>query len=238
MDNTKQPKEEDIVMCTVKRIEGATVFVEIEGDGEGSIALSEIAACRIRNIRDYVSPNKKIVCKILKILSGNIQLSLRRVTGKEREEIEERYKREKTFSTILKTIIPNHEPILDSIKKEYELWDFVEKIKENPSLLEKFVNKEQASQLVKILSEKKEKEKIVKKIIIIKSLPAQESSIKDIKDSLKSQDVNIRYLGSSQFSISAIGKNFKEADHKVSAAVQEIAKQAKLRILYFELKEK
>lgn len=238
MEETKQPKEEDIVMCTVKRLEGATIFVEIEGNGEGSIALSEIAAGRIRNIRDYVSPNKKIVCKILKILSGNIQLSLRRVTGKEREEIEGRYKKEKTFSTILKTIIPNHEPILNSIKKEYELWDFVEKIKETPGLLEKFVNREQANQLIKILSEKKEKEKIVKSIFVLKSLPAQESNIKDIKGALKSQDVDIRYLGSSQFSISAIGKDFKEADHKVSAAVQEIAKQAKLRKLHFELKEK
>jgi len=238
MENPRQLKEEDIVMCTVKRIEGATVFVEIDGNTEGSITLSEIAAGRIRNLRDYVSPNKKIVCKILRISGGNIQLSLRRVTGKEREEIEERYKKEKTFSTILKTIAPDYQDILNSIKKEYELWDFVERIKESPSLLEKFISKDKAGRLVKILSEKREKDKIVKKIFILKSPPLQESGVGEIKDSLRQKDVVIHYLGSSQFSVSSVGKNFKEAEHRVSAAIREIENRAKLKKLYFEMKEK
>ena len=53
----------DIVLCTVDRIIGTTVFVGIEGNGEGSIVTSEIAPGRIRNLRDYVVPKKKIVCK-------------------------------------------------------------------------------------------------------------------------------------------------------------------------------
>jgi len=52
-------KEGDLVIATVKKIEGTTVFVEIEdSEIKGSIVFSEIAAGRIRNIREYVVPNK------------------------------------------------------------------------------------------------------------------------------------------------------------------------------------
>ena len=73
----------DVVLCTVDRIVGTTVFVNIEGDGEGSIVFSEIAPGRIRNIRDYVVPKKKIVCKVLRISGNRMDLSFRRVTLKE-----------------------------------------------------------------------------------------------------------------------------------------------------------
>ena len=63
-------KENDLVMCSVKSIEGTTVFVEIEGNGQGNIAMSEVAAGRIRNLREHISINKKIVCKVLKMLNG------------------------------------------------------------------------------------------------------------------------------------------------------------------------
>ena len=80
------------VLCTVTKIIGTTVFVKIEDNGEGTIMTSEIAPGRIRNLRDYVVPNKKIVCKILSIdNSNNIHLSLRRVSAKERKEVLEQY---------------------------------------------------------------------------------------------------------------------------------------------------
>ena len=80
-------EEGDIVLCTVERIEGTNVFVSIEGNGEGSIMTSEIAPGRIRNLRDYVVPKKKIVCKILRVSGNRIDLSLRRVTQKEQKEV-------------------------------------------------------------------------------------------------------------------------------------------------------
>src|SRR3989304_1204806 len=80
-------EEGDIVLCTVDRIVGTTVFVKIEGeDSEGSIITAEIAPGRIRNLRDYVIPKKKIVCKILRVQGKNIELSLRRVTSKKKKK--------------------------------------------------------------------------------------------------------------------------------------------------------
>ena len=134
-------KENDIVMCTVKNVEGTTVFVELDDKVQGSIVFSEIAAGRIRNIREYVSPSKKIVCKVLKIYPDHIELSLRRVTAKERDEIQERYKKEKMFEGMLKAISPNYLKIISEIKKEYEFYAFFEQLKENNKLIEKYLNK-------------------------------------------------------------------------------------------------
>ena len=95
----------DIVMCTVDRIERTTVFVKIHGDGEGSIILSEIAPGRIRNLREYVVPKKQIICKVLRISGNHIELSLRRVTPKEQKQIREEFRQEKSYKSILKSIL-------------------------------------------------------------------------------------------------------------------------------------
>src|SRR3990167_3344887 len=98
----------DLVLCTVERIDNTTVFVKLFDNGkeiDGSIVTSEIAPGRIRNLRDYVVPKKKIVCKVLRISErGNIELSLRRVSAKERKEVLEREGQERAYRSILKKI--------------------------------------------------------------------------------------------------------------------------------------
>jgi len=229
-------KENDVVLCTVKKIEGTTVFVEIEGDGEGSIVFSEIAAGRIRNLREYVAPNKKIVCKVLKISKGHIQLSLRRVTAKEREEIMEIYKKERTLTSILKTITKEPKTIIEKIKQKYEIPEFIEEARENPKTIQKFLKKTEAEKLSKLLEEKKEKEKTVKKTFTLKSTAS--TGLEDIKEILDIKNTKISYLGSSKFSISVSGKNFKEANSKLEEAIEEIEKQAKAKHAELKIKEK
>jgi translation initiation factor 2 alpha subunit (eIF-2alpha) len=72
-------EEGTVVLCTVTKIVGTSVFVKLDDyNKEATIITSEIAPGRIRNLRDYVVPNKKIVCKILRIDNkGQIDLSLR-----------------------------------------------------------------------------------------------------------------------------------------------------------------
>ena len=126
-------EEGEIVLCTVDRIDGTNVFVSIEGDGEGIIQTSEIAAGRIRNLRDYVVPKKKIVCKILKISGNRVELSLRRVNQKEQKEILEQYKTDKSFTSILNTILGQKEAeeVIKKINEKSRLHNFFEDVKSN-----------------------------------------------------------------------------------------------------------
>ena len=139
----------DIVLCTVDRIVGTGVFVKIEGNGEGEIVLSEIAPGRIRNIRDYVVPKKKIVCKVLRISqSGNIELSLRRVSLKEKKEVLEKEQLEKSYVSILKSVLgENLDKTLQEILKEQSIFSFVDEAKTNPEKLEKLLGKENSKKV-------------------------------------------------------------------------------------------
>ncbi len=107
------PEEEEIVLCKVTKIFPNSVFVDLlEYDRSGLIHISEIAPGRIRNLREFVSIDRQIVCKVLRIdkEKGYIDLSLRRVNSRERngklEDIKQELKAEqlvKNVATKLKT---------------------------------------------------------------------------------------------------------------------------------------
>lgn len=229
-------KEQDLVMCKVKSIEGTSIFLKIEGDGEGSMVMSEVAAGRIRNLRAHVAPNKLIVCKVIKVTSENIQLSLRRVTSKERKMVEEQFKKEKTFASMLKTLASDPEEIIKKIKEKYILINFLEEARSNPKILEEYFSEEQIKKLTALLVEKEEKDKTIKKIFSLGSSASY--AMRDLKEILSFPNLDIRYLGSSKFSISATAKDFKDAEHTLSSALTEIESRAKEKKAIFELKEK
>src|SRR3990167_7332184 len=126
-------EEGDVVFCTVDRIVGTNVFVKIsekDKEVEGCIVMSEIAPGRIRNIRDYVVPKKKIVCKVLRVSGNHIDLSLRRVTQKEQKELKEKNKQEKSFVSILNTVLKGKsESVLEKISKKGSVSDFLQRSK-------------------------------------------------------------------------------------------------------------
>ena len=230
-------KEDDIVMCTVKSIESSAVFVELDDGTKGSIVMSEVAAGRIRNIRDYILIGKKVFCKVLKVGKDHLELSLRRVTTSEKEEMKDRHEKERNLINMLKVSTKNSDKIFQKIKEEYDAKDFLEEARTSPSIVEKFIPKSEVAAFTKILLEKKEKEKEVKTKITIKSISP--NGIKDIREVLQEpKNVEISYLGSSKFSISAKAKDFKEANIKIQTAIDKIKSRVKEKKLIFESEEK
>lgn len=223
-----------MVLCTVKKIEKTTVFLNIEENGEGSMVLSEVAAGRIRNLREYVAPNKKIVCKVLKVEDNQIELSLRRVTKKEKEEVLERYKKERSIQNMLKTLVNNPEEVIKKIKEKSSLADFFEEAKENNALLNEFFNETEAEKIKKALAEKAEVQKEVKNIFRLSS--DSPSGVIDIKEVLSLKDAKIYYLGSSTYSITVKADNFKNANKKMEEIIKEMQNRAKSKKMLFELK--
>ena len=142
----------DIVLCTVDRIVGTNVFVKIHAgtkEIEGCIVTSEIAPGRIRNIRDYVVPKKKIVCKILRISGDRIDLSLRRVTQKEQKEIKEQDNQEKSYESILKSVLGEKSgEIMEKIQKRDSIYNFLQNAKENAKELESLVGRENTKKIM------------------------------------------------------------------------------------------
>ncbi|MEK6800926.1 MAG: S1 RNA-binding domain-containing protein [Nanoarchaeota archaeon] len=227
-------RQGDLVLCTVKKIEGTTVFVDVENNHSGSLVLSEIAAGRIRNLREYVSVGKKIACKILKITPDHFELSLRRVTSKEKEIVFDRHKKEAAFRNILKIIGEDFNSVIAKIMEKYNIADFIEEARENSKILENYFSKENSEKLSKLLVEKDEKEKEVKTKFILRAI-TQPDGLNIIKEVLNFDNIEIFYLGSGNFSITVKAKDFKEANNKMNNALEEITSRAKKRKAHFEI---
>ena len=215
-------QEGDLVLCTVDTIEGTTVFVHLPTGEKGTIVTSEVAPGRIRNIRVHVVPKKKIVCKILRIKGNNIELSLRRVNTKEKKEVMDIYQKEKGLIATLKKIFENADEILEKIKKEFSITEFFEKAKQDAKILEKFIPKDSIERILKILNEKKEKDVIVKKEFNISS--KAENGVSIIKSILPDE---VTYIGAGKFLLTIKDKNYKDANQKSSAILEDIEKNAK-----------
>src|SRR4030042_163588 len=221
----------DFLLCTVDRVVGTVVFVKINLDGkevEGSIVMSEIAPGRIRNIRDYVVPKKKIVCKILRIsLQGNIDLSLRRVTQKEKKEVIEQEQHEKSYLSILKSILGDKaEKAVQEILKEESIFSFLEEAKENSKRLENVVGKEDSKKILDILNSQKKKKRIIKKEIHLDSIkPNGITLIKKILEIFKG--INIKYISAGRYNLEIESDDIKTADKNMKKIIDDIEKEAK-----------
>lgn len=220
-------EEGDVVLCIVTKIEGTSVFVNIEGDGEGSIVVSEIAPGRIRNLRDYVIPNKKIVCKVLRVEGGHVHLSLRRVTSKERQDLLKKLDSEKAITMTLKRLIPEKwlEKI-EAIKKEQDISDFFQKAKEDASLVTRFFSQDEIEKIQPLLKER------AREIEIKKYFKLQCSSgngITMLKSTVQFNEpgVELTYLAASRFVLKVKAKSYKEGNAVVQRVIDEIEKRAK-----------
>ena len=236
----EQLEEGQIVLCTVEKVIGTTVFVKIQDNGEGTITTSEIAPGRIRNLRDYVVPGKKIVCKILKIDENRIQLSLRRVKQNEKKELLDKIKKEKNYKAIIKTIAGDESiEIIKKINSDYSHLDFFEEIKQKPDLLKKYFNKAQAEKLLKILESKKEKPKEIKQILKLSSKSSNGIlTIKNIiNKACEGSKCDVSYIAAGKYSLKIQGKDFKEIKSEIHKVTESIENQAKKENCEFSLEK-
>ncbi len=237
-------EEGDVVLCTVERIQKTIVFVKVHGykkdskELEGSIITSEIAPGRIRNIRDYVVPNKKIVCKILRISGDRIDLSLRRVTKKEQKEVMDEYNQEKSYISIIKSIIGEKiKDIVKKIEKKQRVYDFIEEAKENPKELGRLIGTEDTNKVLKIINTQKTRKSIIKKDFELSSFKPE--GIKLIKEILKNvKGAKIKYVSAGKYNIIKEAEDLKKADQKMTEILENISKKAKKLGLEFEIKTK
>ncbi len=232
---TGLPEESEVVMCTVTNIQYSSVFVTIDDYGvSGMIHISEIAAGRIRNIRDYVKEGKKVVCKVLRVYhdKGHVDLSLRRVNERERKEKVNQVKFEQKAESIIENVAREnkidskklYEEISTILFKDYAyLHHAFEDIATGSfSLSETSIDKNIAAQIEELANQRFKPQHI--EISGVISLTSYDSNgLQIIKEALseaeKVEDTTIKYLGGGKFNISVKGTDYKEAEPKLKKAV-------------------
>ena len=212
------PEVDEIVLCKVTKIFPNSVFVDLlEFNDSGMVHISEVSPGRIRNLRDYVSVGRQIVCKVLKIDRdrGHIDLSLRRVNTHQRreklDEIKQELKAESLVQNLSKKLnlpkVKLYQQITEKIFKEYShlylcFWDVVS----GEVNLEKMgLEKKLAQELQQAILDKFKPEKIfIQGTIHLKTYAS--NGLEKIKESLKSiedisKTISVSYLGAGKYKL-------------------------------------
>lgn len=235
------PEENEIVICTVKKVLPNSVFVDLDEyeNKEGLVHISEISPGRIRNIRDFVKEGKKIICKILRIdkEKGNIDLSLRRVNQAQRINKNNEYKQEQRGEKILemlgsqnkKSLKEMYEKIGYKIIEEFGSLNlcFQEMVKNESVLNNLDLDSKLKSELINLIKDKiKPKEIKISRTFKLKTyLP---NGIEVIKETLKKMidlsikeklDCNILYAGAPNYKVTLIAQNYKDAEREMEKMI-------------------
>jgi translation initiation factor 2 subunit 1 len=146
---TKQewPEAGDLVIATIQNVTDYGAYAKLdEYDKQGLLHVSEISSSWIRNIRDFVREGQKVVLKVLhvNVEKGHIDLSLRRVTKREKIEKMMAWKKERKGETLLRDVAEKvglspeqvYEKAGAAIEKEYGLYEGFERaVKEGTEVL-------------------------------------------------------------------------------------------------------
>ncbi|MFH1275642.1 MAG: S1 RNA-binding domain-containing protein [Candidatus Woesearchaeota archaeon] len=233
-----KPEEDDIVLCKVTKIFPNSVFANLlEYEESGMIHISEVSPGRIRNLRDFVSEGRQIVCKILRIdrEKGHIDLSLRRVNSNQRkeklDEIKQELKAESLVQNLSKKINTPVEKlyreITEKIFKEYShlhlcFWDVVS----GEADLEKLgLDKSLSNELTKAILDKFKPDKVfIQGEINLRTYnPEGIEKIKEILFKIEkiSENIKISYLGAGRYKIIIEDVDYKPAEKNI-LKIQEI----------------
>lgn len=231
-------EEGDLVLCKVEKVTNTITFVSLPNGQEGTIISSEIAAGRIKFMRDYVVPNKQIVCKILKIEGNHIHLSLRRVTSKEKKEVMQKFKSEQAIKVAFKQILGSDaEQIKNNILEEFsDLNEFAKAAKEDESLILQYIPKEKAENFKKVL-DKKRKSIELKQNIKVKSL--SNDGVKKIQElfNIDNKKVSVTYISAGNFRLKLTTEDPKSGKHEMQEILEELENKAKKQDLEFYASE-
>jgi len=229
------PKVGELVICTVTKILPHAAFVSLDDYErlDAMLHVSEVSSRWVRNIKDYVSEGKKIVCKILQIdeVKQHVDVSLKRVTNAEKtnklNEEKIGIKVEKLIEVIAKKLNTEPAKALSTVGKS--LIDYFESLadfydlakKEGIGIIDEVeIPAEWKKELKQAVQELLDamKVNIQKEFELCSFEPDGINRIKNVFTELdgvaneKGVKVNLSYISSPHYKLNFTAKNYKEGD--------------------------
>jgi len=242
---TKQewPEAGDLVIATVQSVADYGAYAKLdEYDKQGLLHVSEISSSWIRNIRDFVREGQKLVLKVLRVdvEKRHIDLSLRRVTKREKIEKMMAWKKERKAETLVRSVADKmglspeqvYEKAGTAIEKEYGLYEGFERaVKEGPEILTKIgISEELANAFVTVAQERIHVPMVkVKGIIEVSCM--RPNGVKVIKEAFlnakkaeKSRTAKLRFyvVAAPKYRVEVMADNYKNAEDVLQKVAETV----------------
>ncbi|MFB3887850.1 MAG: translation initiation factor IF-2 subunit alpha [Candidatus Bathyarchaeia archaeon] len=237
------PEVGDLVIATIENVTDYGAYAKLdEFNKRGLLHVSEISSSWIRNIRDFVRENQKMVLKVLRVdvEKGHIDLSLRRVTKRERIEKIKSWKKERKADALIRSVAErlgvSAEEIYEKagavIEEKYGLYEGFEKAaREGAEALTKLGIAEDVAKAFAAVAEERIRVKLVKVKGVIEVRCMKPNGVKCIQDAFtnakkaeKSRDADVKFyvIAAPKYSVEVAAENWKRAEEvlqKISQAV-------------------
>ncbi len=237
------PEVGDLVIATIETVTDYGAYAKLdEFEKRGLLHVSEISSSWIRNIRDFVRENQKMVLKVLRVdqEKGHVDLSLRRVTKRERIEKVKSWKKDRKADALLRGVAEKVNLSIDEIyqkagvflEEKYGLYEGFEKlVKEGPEVLTKLGVPEDIANAFAQVAEERIRVKMVKVRGTIEVRCLKPNGIKCIQDAFalakkseKTRDSKMEFyvIAAPKYSVEVAADNWKRAEEILQKASQAV----------------
>jgi len=241
-----KPKENELVICTVRDILSNSAWCEISEYPEykGLINANEVPSAY--DIKEVLKVGKQYVAKILKIDEEKkiIELSIKRVKDFEEKTKWEEFKKERRAMKIFELLGKKYNKSLDEILNEIgnkilekygSLYDFISKALENRECL-KEIPKKYRKDLEEIIENLKKRKKIkISFILTAQSFKKRIDEIKNILNKLESI-CDIKYLGAGKYLLVKFSEDPKKDEKNIVENLEKLRNE--FEIFSYEKVEK
>lgn len=237
------PEPGDLVIATIESVMDYGAYANLdEYNKRGFLHISEISSARIRNIRDFIRERQKMVLKVLRvdIEKGHIDLSLRRVTKRERIEKIKAWKKDRKGEVLLRAVaekvgLPIHEVyqkagvMLEEREGLYE--GFEEALKEGAESLTKLGIPEDIAKAFAQVAEERIRIKLVKVRGTIEVRCMKPNGVKCIQEAFiqakklqKAKDAKIEFsvIAAPRYNVEVAADNWKRAEELLDEVSQSV----------------
>jgi len=236
------PEAGDLVIATIETVTDYGAYAKLdEYDKRGLLHVSEISSSWIRNIRDFVREGQKMALKVLRVdlEKGHIDLSLRRVTKRERIEKVLSWKKERKAEALLREVAEKvgltndeiYEKAGAIIEEKFGLYEGVEKaVIEGPEELVKIGIPENLAKAFAEVAKERIHVKMVEVKGVLEIRCMKPNGVKIIKEAFlkakseKTKDADIKFyvIAAPKYSIEALAENYKRAEDVLQKTAQSV----------------
>jgi translation initiation factor 2 subunit 1 len=237
------PEAGDLVIATIETVTDYGAYAKLdEYNKRGLLHVSEISSSWIRNLRDFVREGQKVVLKVLRVdfEKGHIDLSLRRVTKRERIEKVLSWKKERKAEALLRGVaeklaLPAEDTTIQQasalIDEKFGLYEGFEKaVKEGDEALTKIGVPENIAQAFFAVAQERIHVKMVSVKGVLEVRCMKPNGVKLIKDAfakvksekIKGAEVRFYVIASPKYSIEALAENYKRAEEVLQKAAESV----------------